>query len=132
MVNNEDIKEFIRKTLGCTCPDEVFQSIECQTGLFIEDNLVLDYEINVGNKLLIYVIKVDDTGSLGSMLSRLVRSGIQTRDKNKFNRFRLVLITETPTVLAKESQEIFKSLVHTDEKVHLHVIDTKDFPVALG
>ena len=99
MVNNTDIKEFVRKTLGCTCPDEVFQHIECQTGLLIEDNLVLDYEIDIGNRLLIYVISVDDTDSLVSMLSRLVRAGKLKRDKNRYNRYMQPLGHQYSTIL---------------------------------
>ena len=132
MVDNKDIREFIRKTLGCTCPDEVFQHIECQTGLFIEDNLVLDYEINVGNRLLIYVTRVDDPDSLGPMLSRLVWTGKHKRDKDGFNRLRLVLLTQKPTVVAKKASDIFQTLDTTDEKVHLHVIDKEDFPIGRG
>jgi hypothetical protein len=132
MVDHKDIGEFIRKTLGCTCPDEVFQHIECQTALSIEDNLVLDYEINVGNRLLIYATGITDTDSLGPMLSRLVRTGKHKRDKDGFNRLRLVLLTQKPTVVAKEASDIFQTLDTTDEKVHLHVIDKEDFPIGRG
>lgn len=90
MMDDERIKEFVRKTLGCTCPDEVLQQIECQTGVSIDDDLVLDYEMNVGNRLLIYAVRVDDTDPLGPMLSRLVRAGMHKRDRDGFNRLRLV------------------------------------------
>lgn len=129
-MDDEGIREFVRKTLGCTCPDEVFQHIECQTGIDIDDNLVLDYEMNVGNRLLVYVARVEDADSLGPTLSQLVRAGMHKRDKDGFNRLRLVLLTQRPTFVAKEASDIFQSLGITDEKVHLHVIDREDFPTS--
>ena len=55
MINDKEIKQFVRETLGCTCPDEVLQHIECQADVNASDDVLLDYEINVGNKLLIFV-----------------------------------------------------------------------------
>jgi len=48
-MNNEVTRQFVRETLGCTCPDEVFQHIDCRTGVKAGENILLDYEINVGN-----------------------------------------------------------------------------------
>lgn len=131
MIDRNDIKRFVKKTLGCTCPDEVFQHIECQTDVSIGDDIVLDYEINVGNRLLIYVASVDETDLLRPMLSQLVRAGINKRDEHEFNRFRLVLLTATPRSVAYGTSEIFQALGTTDEKAHLHVINKDDFPDGL-
>jgi hypothetical protein len=129
-MDNKDLMKFVRKTLGCTCPDEILKRIEYQTGVGIEDDLLLDYEINVGNRLLIYVVRTDETDSLSFILSRLVRLGMHKRNRDGFNRLRLVLLTQRPTLLAKEASGIFQSFDTTDEKVHLHVVDTKDFPTS--
>ena len=50
MINDKEIKQFVRETLGCTCPEEVLQHIECQANVKVSDDVLLDYEINVGSK----------------------------------------------------------------------------------
>ena len=130
MTDNKAIKDFARKTLGCNCPEEVFQYINCRTVVNIDENIVPAYEINIGNRLLIFAAGIDEVDSLRSVISKLVRAGIKKRDEKKFNRFRLVLLSAGEIDIAQQASEIFSSLV-TDEKVHLHVINKDDFPVNL-
>lgn len=131
MTDNKVIKEFVRKTLGCNCPEEVFQYIDCRIAVSIDENILPAYEINIGNRLLIFAVGIDNIDSLRSVLPKLVRAGINKRDEKKFNRFRLVLLTASANNVAEQALEIFDSLV-TDEKVHLHVIDKDDFPINLN
>jgi hypothetical protein len=131
MTNNKLIKEFVRNTLGCNCPDEVFQYIDCQKAVCINENVCQACEINIGNRLLIFAAEVDKIESLSSVLSILIEAGINKRDKKKFNRFRLVLLTSIEKDVAVQALGIFNSLV-TDEKVHLHVIKKDDFPINLN
>ena len=128
MTDNKVIREFVRKTLGCNCPEEVFQYIDCRTVVNIDENILPAYEINIGNRLLIFAAGIDEVDSLRSVLSKLVQAGINKRDEKKFNRFRLVLLTARVNDVAEEALGIFNSLV-TDEKVHLHVINKDDFPM---
>lgn len=130
MTDNKAIKDFARKTLGCNCPEEVFQYINCRTIVNIDENIVPAYEINIGNRLLIFAAGIDEVDSLRSVISKLVQAGIKMRDEKKFNRFRLVLLSAGEIDIAQQASEIFSSLV-TDEKVHLHVINKDDFPVNL-
>jgi hypothetical protein len=130
MTDNKAIKEFARNTLGCNCPEEVFQHIDCRTVVNIDENIVSAYEINIGNRLLIFAAAIDDVDSLRYVLSKLVRAGIKKRDEKKFNRFRLVLLSAGDIDIAEQASGIFSSFV-TDEKVHLHVINKDDFPVDL-
>jgi len=130
MTDNKVIREFVRKTLGCNCPEEVFQYIDCRTVVNIDENILPAYEINIGNRLLIFAAGIDEVDSLRSVLSKLVQAGINKRDEKKFNRFRLVLLTARENDVAEEALEIFNSLV-TDEKAHLHVINKDDFPINL-
>jgi hypothetical protein len=51
-MNDTDIKHFVRDTLGCTCPDDVFDKIELQ-----EANNNQVKKINIGDKLLIYILQ---------------------------------------------------------------------------
>ncbi len=128
MTDNKAIKEFVRKTLGCNCPEEVFQYIDCRTVVNIDENILPAYEINIGNRLLIFAAGIDEADSLRSILSKLVQVGVNKRDEKKFNRFRLVLLTTRVNYIEEKAFEIFDSLV-TDEKVHLHVINKDDFPM---
>ena len=131
MTDNKAIKEFVRNTLGCNCPEEVFQYIDCQTAVNIDENIVPAYEINIGNRLLIFAAAIDEVDSLKTVLSKLVRAGINKRDEKKFNRFRLVLLTARASDVAEQASGIFRSLV-TDEKVHLHVINKDDFLIFIS
>ncbi len=124
-MNREQIKQFVRDTLGCTCPDEVLEHIDCRAGVKVSDDVALDYEINVGNRLLIFLVTVDDADSLKPLVSQLVREGTKKRNQENFNRFRLVLLTQRPTDVTEEAFAIFQSL-GADGKVHLHVVGKND------
>jgi hypothetical protein len=128
MINDKGIKQFVRETLGCTCPDEVFQHIDCRADVNASDGVLLDYEINIGNKLLIFVVTIDEPGSLSPLIPQLVWDGTNKRNQENFNRFRLVLLTQRPSHMAEEAFAIFQSL-GADEKVHLHVVAKDDFPI---
>ena len=130
MTDNKAITEFVRKTLGCNCPEEVFKYIDCRSIENIDEYIVPAYEINIGNRLLIFAAVIDEVDSLRPVLSKLVRAGINKRDESKFNRFRLVLLTAPEIDIAEQASEIFSSLA-ADDKVHLHVINKDDFPVIL-
>ncbi len=131
MTDNKVIKEFVRNTLGCNCPEEVFQYIDCRKAVSIDENICPAYEINIGNRLLIFVAGIDKVDSLRYVLPKLVQVGINKRDEKKFNRFRLVLLTAKVNDVEEQASGIFNSLV-TDEKVHLHVINKDDFPIDLN
>lgn len=126
IVDKSSIRRFVQETLGCTCPDEVFHHVECQAAVSVGDNLVLDYEINIGNRLLIYVASVAEADSIKGVLSQLVRTGMKKRNKDGFNRFRIVLLTQRVQAVEKEALDIFNSL-GADEKIHLHVIGKDEF-----
>ena len=110
MTNNKPITEFVRNTLGCNCPEEVFQYIDCRTVLNIDEYIEPAYEINIGNRLLIFAACIDEVDSLESAIPKLARAGINKRDKQKFNRFRLVLLSAPEIDIAAQASEIFKSL----------------------
>ncbi len=125
--DREAIKIFVQKTLGCGCPEEVFEHIDCHFNIKLND-IALSHKINIGNRLLIYVIEVNDQSSVINILPFLVSAGKNERDNLKFNRFRLVLVTDKLNEIKGNAETIFKT-IPKDEKVHLHVVDKKKVPI---
>jgi hypothetical protein len=128
MIRTEDIKSFARQTLGCACPEEVFKRIDCQSNIKLNDNILLSSKINVGNKLLIYVVEINDQDSMKHTLSFLLNIGKKERDSSGFNRFRLVLATDKLDEIKEVADVTFKT-IDKDDRIHLHVISKKDIPI---
>jgi len=122
----ENIIAFVKQSLGCNCPEEVFSHIECQTDIPCS-GIVLDTRINVGNRLLIYIVTVNEPDSLWRMLPVLVTAGKKERDGAGFNRFRLVLASDNINAIEKEAEKIFNSL-NEDEKIYLHTLPGISIP----
>jgi hypothetical protein len=120
MVQKEKIKIFVQKTLGCGCPEEVFTYIDCRSNIPL-NNILLRNKINIGNKLLIFVVEVNDFDSLKETLTSLVDAGTKERDSFGFNRFRIVLAADNPSIFKQHACDIFDTL-EKDERVHMHVV----------
>ena len=121
-MDDDQIKRFVKKKLHCTCPDEVFEHIECDADVGAACGIVLDYEINVGNRLLIYVVRVEERyAMLRDVICHLIPLGIRRRDEHRFNRLRLVLVATDPLAVEERACEVFYTL-SPDDRVHLHVI----------
>ncbi len=127
MMNDKEIKVFIRETLGCGCPEEVFQYVDYQSNIMSGD-VLLRARINVGNRLLIYVVDVEKRESIRNILSRLIDIGKKERDDLGFNRFRLVLASDNMNEIRRTSEELFRDSVK-DEKVHLHIVQKAVIPL---
>ncbi|MEW6570773.1 MAG: hypothetical protein AB1390_06330 [Nitrospirota bacterium] len=123
MQSKDIIKTFVRETLGCNCPEEVFNRIEQKSNIPL-GNLILNHRINIGNRLLIYIFEVENEESLHQILPFLIESGRVERDEFGFNRFRLVLAQNTERPVNEIAQEIFDN-INRDEKIHLHVISKR-------
>ncbi len=128
MIENENVKAFVRQTLGCMCPDEVFEYIDCQHNVKLNGDLLLNSKINVGNRLLIYVIEVNDADFIKNNLSKLISLGKNERDSKRFNRLRLVIVTDKMSEIKLVVQRIFEESEHKDERVHLHVVSRNEIP----
>ncbi len=124
IVKKEKIKTFVQKTLGCSCPEEVFTHIDCRSNIPL-NNMMLRNKINLGNRLLIFVVEVNNYDSLKETLTSLVDAGIRERDSIGFNRFRLVLAADNQGILKKRADDIFDTL-ERDERVHMHVVHKDD------
>ncbi|MDQ7787427.1 MAG: hypothetical protein RDU01_07445 [Thermodesulfovibrionales bacterium] len=126
MDGKEALKEFIQKTLGCGCPEEVFRKIESQADVLLDDH-VRAGRINVGNRLLIYIVDIKEEETLMSLLPFLIEKGKTERDSLQFNRFRLVLATDENSTIEQEARALFET-IEKDEKIHLHTIKRKNIP----
>ena len=72
--DHETAKRFVRDTLGCQCPESVFDQIDYQENSDILGKDVIVKRLLVGNRLLIYVLEIDNVKSLPILLPRLVRN----------------------------------------------------------
>jgi hypothetical protein len=122
----DSIIQFVKQTLGCQCPDEVFRHIECEQDIHLDSNIVLTARINVGNRLLIYIIETDNTAFIKDNLNSMVKAGKNERDKRGFNRFRLVLAGDDTDSLHPDIDKLFGELKVDDDKIHLHLIKNKE------
>jgi hypothetical protein len=60
MNKTDIIKSFVVNKLGCNCPAEVFNAINWGKNVEINASIILNNKINIGNRLLIYIIDIDD------------------------------------------------------------------------
>jgi hypothetical protein len=128
VMNSQNIKAFVVQTLGCECPNQVFEYIDCQHNVILDNGIPLSVRINIGNRLLIYLLEVDDASFIQSNLSALIRLGKDERDSMGFNRFRLVIFSDDTDRIERAAHTIFENLVDKDEKVHLHILSKSEFP----
>lgn len=119
MADRQKIKAFVQDVLGCGCAEEVFKIIDLRQEMMAGT----PYDrINIGNRLLIYIFRTDDTEFVKKELPGLVRAGVEERDRNGFNRFRLVLATDEARVEIA-AMKAYKGLGGTDDRTFLHVVD---------
>lgn len=124
------IERFVRGTLGCACPDEVFQQIETSA---LPGDLPGDLpgvRLVIGNRLLVYVALAP--ASLVAATRALVAAGRRERDARGWNRFRLVLATEAPEAERTAAADAFASAAAGDERAHLHVLAPAALPAVLS
>ena len=117
-----DIKRFVQQTLGCSCPEDVFNTIDYPK----ESADLLGRKIIVGNRLLIYLIIMDRESDIQGMIGSALQQGVGERDKKGFNRFRLVLVASRPDELRSSAEHAFNRSEYTDEKTHLHIVNDTD------
>lgn len=119
--SNEKLKEFIKNTLGCGCPEKIFEKIDVCRCL-IEKNESEITRIVVGDKLLIYIIRPESTDKLVDKVKVFGLAGKEDRDKHNYNRFRLVLSDVENMAQKDQVSECFLSAFEKDEKMHMHFV----------
>ena len=116
------IKRFVQETLGCSCPEEVFNKIDYQK----ESDGFSVRKVTVGDRLLIYIITMVGKSNIQGVINSALERGVVERDKKGLNRFRLVLVASRPDELCSSAEQAFNSSGYTDEKTHLHVVNESD------
>jgi hypothetical protein len=117
-----EIKRFVQETLGCSCPEEVFNKIDYQKA----SDAISGSKVNVGDRLLIYIINMDGKSNTQGIINSALERGVEERDNKGLNRFRLVFVASQPDVLRSSAELAFESSGYTDEKTHLHVVNESD------
>lgn len=117
-----EIKRFVQEVLGCSCPEEVFSHIDYQK----EDESVPERKIRIGGRLLVYFISTDGKSEIQRFVGSALEKGVEERDHNGFNRFRLVLVSSHPETLRSSSEHAFEVSRCKDEKTYIHVVNDID------
>ena len=116
------IKRFVQEVLGCSCPEEVFDNI----GYQVDRDGIAARKVTVGDRLLIYLINMNDTSGIQGVIDSALQQGVGEREKKGFNRFRLVLVASCPDGLRSAAEQVFDSSGYADEKTHLHIVNETD------
>ena len=119
------IEAFVRDTLGCSCPDEVFRDIRVMAPGSLMAGADTVYAI--GGRLLVAVVIPADWHAAKSRLAQMVEQGKHHRDAHGYNRFRLVVATDDAGAGAG-LRTCFAALPAIDDRIHLHVIVPEKVP----
>ena len=115
------IEHFVRATLGCQCPDEVFRSISIDH--VRTANGAVPYTcLLVGNRLLIYILDAAAVSLADGALCDLVARGCRERSDRGYNRFRLVIACDEPQSEDTAVRHVFDRAAGNDERAHLHCL----------
>jgi len=122
MSDQQAIKHFVVEDLGCQCPDEVFEKIVVESGRPPISGVAIDHRINIGDRLLVYLVDGRQLHAPAPQLAALVAAGLQDRDQHRFNRFRLVVVTTEAVRDEGTLRPLFEQLAGRDERTHLHTV----------
>lgn len=125
-----EVRDFVQSVLGCNCPPEVLELIEAEICTKALDNTPLLSRLNVGNRLLVFVVLDDDIDPI--RLLSVLGAGMDERERKGFNRFRLAVAAAN----VEGTREILRQIIPQadgmgssldgiaglDDKVHLHVV----------
>jgi hypothetical protein len=121
----DQVKNFVQQTLGCGCPEPVFQSMLIDTFTPAELASVVVTRLLIGQRLLVYLVNPDNTGPpLSELLATLTACGREERERYGYNRLRLVVITEEEC--HPELKRSFSELQGEDDRLFLHLLTTGD------
>jgi hypothetical protein len=115
------LTDFVRRTLGCRCPDTVFEKVE-SGHLTVGDFAGQATRIVVGDTLLIYLIVPKPIQALAEKVGTLAETGRRDRDAHHYNRFRLVVADDGDSSSHAEVAGAFAEAVRADEKMHIHFV----------
>ena len=111
------LRTFVRETLGCTCPESVFESVE-RSETSVQGGTPVA-RLVIGDRLLIYVA-MGDPGA--GRLAALAAAGLQDRDAHGLNRFRLVIGLRDAAAPVSVLEAACAAAVGGDPRAHLHCV----------
>jgi hypothetical protein len=124
------IEHFVRGTLGCGCPDEVFEhTVICRLPAIAGRPSIV--QLLVGSRLLIHVVAPPDGATANGWIEQLAANGRAERDRHGYNRFRLVIASPAPLTSAREIEVRFARAILGDPKAHLHFVGSDQLPAGL-
>jgi len=126
-----DIERFVRGTLGCGCPDEVFRTVSLSRLPAVPGRPAV-LQLLIGSRLLIHVAAAPAEPSAAGWLEQLAANGRAARDRHGYNRFRLVVVGVVTTAPAAELEARFARALARDERAHLHLLDAAQLPAELA
>ncbi len=129
-VSRADIEQFVRGTLGCNCPDEVFHSIAISHLVGAAGRPPI-LQLLVGSRLLIHVVRPPVGQAVNGWVDQLAANGRTARDRHGYNRFRLVITSPVPPQSAREIRDRFARAIGGDDKAHLHFVGIERLPAGL-
>jgi len=128
--DRQAIEHFVRTTLGCKCPVEVFQSIEIERA-HTPGAALPHTRLVIGDRLLIYVVEAQPAKATAAAVSALATQGRAERDAKRYSRYRLVIASDHPTQFLTDAGTSFANAAGADNRAHLHVLATDQLPDAI-
>jgi len=119
------IERFVRDALGCACPDEVFERITIRNQNPCR-GLPVDRSLEIGGRLLIYISHARDNNIIEESLGGIIEEGTRARDLLGFHRFRYCVAATSPEEAQGILEPLFTKLPIQDDRVHFHVVDSRD------
>ncbi len=123
--------DFVRDTLGCSCPEAVFEHVTRRGPETLEGGGTLDV-LTVGERLLIYLWSGAGSAAMSGQVPALVRTGRAERDRRGLNRLRVVLAVADPQCVRALAEAVWQGCLERDERTHLHVVPTGSLPWLAG
>ena len=123
------LRTFIRSTLGCGCPDDVLEWIQCTHTELTQEEDTRITRIDVGGRLLVYVLEIDGPDRRAEeALPAVIAAATVDKATSCFNRLRVVVAIDDPEEMGPRLERTFNGSAPADEKVHLHVVRSTELP----
>jgi hypothetical protein len=131
MANHKELRSFVRDVLGCGCPDEVLENMNVRKGISGGSVRFEDVLIDVGGRLLVLVFYIEDVRDAMKNLEDMLHQGKKARDQDGYNRLRIVISTHRVSAMKEKLLPVFERFRGSDDKLHLHILNECDIPMAL-
>lgn len=122
------IERFVRGTLGCQCPDEVFRRMEVGP-LALPGGSGTGRRLLVGGRLLIHIVAAPERTDEAGWIERVALAGRDERDRLACNRYRLVVASTSAAVDRTPLEQRFAGALGGDDRAHLHVLAADQLPI---